>query len=83
MFSKACEYGIRACIYIATESSVEKKIRIDKIAEQIKAPKAFTSKVLQQLVRHGIIFSSKGPRGGFYITEEKAKKTEALLSHTR
>lgn len=69
MFSKACEYGIRAVIYIVSVSSTGKKAGIKDICKHIKAPEPFTAKILQNLSRLGIISSSKGPNGGFYIAE--------------
>ncbi len=67
MFSKACEYGIRAAIYIAEQSQLDRKTGLIEVAEAIESPKAYTSKILQQLSRHSIIKSDKGPTGGFSI----------------
>jgi Rrf2 family protein len=71
MFSKACEYGIRATIYIASKSLQEQRATLIDIAEEIDSPTAFTAKILQQLVRNKVIHSIKGPHGGFYIPEEE------------
>lgn len=71
MFSKACEYGIRATIYIAQQSLSDRKVGLRDIAEAIESPEAYTSKILQQLVRNKIINSDKGPGGGFSLDEEK------------
>lgn len=77
MFSKATEYALRAAIYVAQKSSVEKKIGIAEIAGAIDSPVSFTAKILQSLTRNNnIISSSRGPNGGFFITE-KAKKLSA------
>lgn len=75
MFSKSCEYAIRAAIYIAAESSQEKKVGIDEICAHIEAPKHFTAKILQVLSRNKIISSQKGVNGGFYIDRSQSKKT--------
>ena len=73
MFSKACEYGIRAAILIAIESSENKKTNPKEIAEKINSPKAFTAKILQALVKHEIIKSTRGAQGGFEIEPTKIK----------
>ncbi|MCE7925818.1 MAG: Rrf2 family transcriptional regulator [Haliscomenobacteraceae bacterium CHB4] len=65
MFSKACEYGLRATIYIAGQSLSGRKTSLKEIAESIASPESFTSKILQQLSRSEIIHSDKGPTGGF------------------
>ncbi len=74
MFSKSCEYGIRATLFIASESYKGNKVGIKDITEQINSPEAFTAKILQALVRHGIIRSTKGPSGGFGIEKEDISK---------
>jgi Rrf2 family iron-sulfur cluster assembly transcriptional regulator len=71
MFSKSCEYAIRAAIYIAAESSKEKKAGIADICEHIEAPRHFTAKILQILTRNKIVSSQKGVNGGFYLTREQ------------
>lgn len=69
MFSKACEYGIRASIYIGQQSAdFGRRVSLKDIAAEIGSPEAFTAKVLQQLVRHELITSVKGPTGGFELT---------------
>lgn len=82
MFSKACEYGIRALIYITSKSIDDQRVNINDISEEIDSPPAFTAKVLQKLVKGNIIESIKGPNGGFYISEKngvQVKLAEIVL----
>ena len=76
MFSKACEYGIRASIYIAQQSLLDKKVNLKDISEAIESPTAYTSKILQKLSRNSIINSDKGPTGGFSIDKMKLEKVK-------
>lgn len=71
MFSKACEYGIRASVYIALQSLDGRRVSVTEIAEEIDSPNAFTAKILQQLTRNNIVNSVKGPTGGFEIDREE------------
>ena len=71
MFSKSCEYGIKALIYIANHSIKDTRVNIPNVADAIGSPTAFTAKILQRLVRGGIVISKKGPKGGFAITKKK------------
>lgn len=72
MFSKACEYGIKATLYIAEQAlNSDKKTGVKDIAKQIDSPEAFTAKILQILSKNKIIKSAKGPSGGFYIPKEQ------------
>ena len=69
MFSKACEYAIRATVYLAQKTSEAEKLGVEAIAEGIDAPKAFVAKILQQLNREAVIRSVKGPNGGFFLSD--------------
>jgi len=71
MFSKACEYGIKASVFIAINSYEGKRVSPKAIAEEINSPQAFTAKILQALVRHNIVSSVKGAHGGFEIDRNK------------
>ena len=73
MFSKACEYGIRSILFIASKSKDEVKVGIKEIAYSLDIPEAFTGKVLQQLVKAEILSSSKGKGGGFFLTQEQLR----------
>ena len=73
MFSKACEYAIRATIYIGKQSQIHKKVSLKEVAAAIESPIAYTSKILQQLSKNQIINSEKGPKGGFSIEIVKLK----------
>ncbi len=74
MFSKATEYAIRATIYIAQKSTKEKKVGLAEIAKAIDSPSSFTAKTLQLLTRgNKIVRSSRGPNGGFYMTDAARK----------
>lgn len=71
MFSKACEYGIRAVIYIWSQSKQGNKLGVKDICKEIDAPEYFTAKILQSLAKQDIVSSTKGPNGGFYIDKEQ------------
>ena len=71
MFSKTCEYAIRSCVYIASQTFDGKRVGLVDVSEQIHSPEAFTSKILQKLVKAGIIKSIKGPGGGFVVNLSK------------
>lgn len=73
MFSKACEYGIKASIYIALNSYEGKRVSLKEIAREINSPEAFTAKILQDLVRYNLINSTKGAYGGFEIDKNNIR----------
>lgn len=74
MFSKTCEYAIRAIIYIYNKSNGgESKFGIKEIATEIQSPEHFTAKILQLLRRQEIVSSTKGPNGGFYMNSRQGQ----------
>ncbi len=73
MFSKACEYAIKATIYIAKQSQHDQRVNVKEVAEAVNAPVAFTAKILQQLCRANILESVRGKQGGFIFTESHQK----------
>lgn len=75
MFSKTCEYAIRAIIFIAQTAVDGKKVSIKAIAKGIGSPEHFIAKILQELGKKGLLQSAKGPHGGFYIDEETFGKS--------
>lgn len=79
MFSKACQYGIKASVYIASQSALGNRVSLREIASSINSPEAFTAKILHQLAKSNILQSLKGPTGGFEIPEGRAETIK--LSH--
>lgn len=73
MFSKTCEYGIKAALYIAEQSQLKRKVGLKEVAAAVESPLAYTSKILQILAKDGFISSEKGPTGGFFIEQSKLK----------
>lgn len=74
MFSKACEYGIKAATYIALQSLQQRRVSLKEIAEEVNSPTAFTAKILHQLAKHNILESVKGPNGGFQIQRDNINR---------
>jgi len=71
MFSKSCEYGIKAIIYIATKSMDGERVKIGEVSTKINAPEAFTAKILTSLIKRDILESKTGRFGGFHIDSKK------------
>lgn len=74
MLSNSCRYGIRAVIYLAGKDPKKGNIGIKQISGDLKLPTPFLAKILQQLARHRILSSAKGPNGGFVLL----KKPESI-----
>jgi Rrf2 family protein len=57
-------------VYVAKFQDENRKIKIDEIAVNLSVPKHFLGKIMQQIVKEGLLKSTKGPYGGFSITNE-------------
>jgi len=63
IYSKPCEYAIRALSHLAANSGAT--ARADEIARAEGVPLPILAKILQELVRKGLLESQRGPGGGF------------------
>jgi Rrf2 family protein len=80
MFSTSCHYALQAMLFIALHASKEENIGLQVIAEKQDIPKHFLSKILQILVKHKLLISMKGPKGGFNLNRpaDKIKLIEVI-----
>jgi len=72
IFSNRCNLALQAVLYMSGLGE-KKIIKAKYISEKIAIPREFTSKVLQDLAKAGIISSQKGKNGGFYIDKPHAE----------
>jgi Rrf2 family protein len=70
--TRAADYGIRAMLHIGSlpEGGVARK---DEIAEAQQIPPSFMAKILRQLVKSGVLRSSRGTSGGFGLARAAAE----------
>ena len=60
------DYGLRAVIYLSSQEP-EKCCSITEIAQQQGVPKKFLEKIIQDLMRGGLIKSKRGSCGGYTL----------------
>lgn len=65
MIPMTAEYALRAVVTLARESG--RPHSADEIAEATQVPRRYTHKVLQALVRAGLVRSQPGPGGGYTL----------------
>ena len=68
-YSKSFGYALRGILYIALICKDNKRIQVDEIARELNVPKHFLSKILNKIVKNGILNSTKGPHGGFSLNK--------------
>jgi Rrf2 family transcriptional regulator, iron-sulfur cluster assembly transcription factor len=75
MFSRSCQYALRAVIYLARQTEPNKNTGVKEISDTLEIPHQFLAKILQQLSKQNLVSSIKGPNGGFFLSEENLNVT--------
>lgn len=70
ILSKSFGYALRGILYVAKLQDEQRRIQIDEIANNLLVPKHFLGKIMQQIVKSGLLRSTKGPYGGFSLAPE-------------
>ena len=65
MLSKTAEYALRTAVWLA--QSPETRASADHLAEVTQVPRRYLHKVVQDLVRAGLVRSQPGPGGGYSL----------------
>ena len=74
IITRATEYAIRAVLYMASQPRSEIVLKKDICREQDITP-AFLTKILQPLIKLGIVGSHRGVGGGFFLMKDPAEVT--------
>ncbi len=74
IITRATEYAIRAILYMSRQPAGEIVYKKDICKAQEITP-AFLTKILQPLIKDGIVGSQRGVGGGFYLAKEPAEIT--------
>lgn len=73
MFSQTVEYALRAVLCLAHTPGEPRTAQY--IAETMSIPQSYLAKVMQGLVRQGLVTSQRGLRGGFVLVNEPADQS--------
>jgi Rrf2 family protein len=74
IITRATEYAIRALLYLARQPRGEIVYKKDICSHQDITP-AFLTKILQPLIKAGIVGSQRGVGGGFYLRKNPEQVT--------
>ncbi|MGI9547683.1 MAG: RrF2 family transcriptional regulator [Flavobacteriaceae bacterium] len=74
MLSNSSKYALKAVLYLSLYSDDNNKLFVKDISENTDIPRAYTAKLLQELARRNLISSTRGPKGGFYVSEENRQQ---------
>ena len=73
VFSKSFGYAVRGLLYIAAQQREKPFVQADELADALRVPKHFMSKILKRLAANGVLHSVKGPYGGFELKDDTLK----------
>lgn len=73
MFSQTVEYALRAVAFLASQNPEGRTT--DQIATATRVKKPYLAKVLQHLVRGGVVHSQRGVGGGMTLVKPPAELT--------
>ncbi|RLD47468.1 MAG: Rrf2 family transcriptional regulator [Bacteroidetes bacterium] len=65
--SEAASIGIHSMVFIAKNKN---RVNVNKLAEEFNFSKHHVAKVMQRLNKFGMLDSSRGPSGGFFLKME-------------
>ena len=82
LLPQTAEYALRATIRIATNQRAAPGawVRVGDIAGAVDVPRNYLSKTLHQLVRAGVLASTRGPSGGFRLAIPAEQLTLARVA---
>lgn len=63
LLSRACTYGVRAVLFLATRTD-SRPVLVKDIARRLGIPFHFLGKIVQEMVKAGVLVSYKGRNGG-------------------
>ena len=73
--TRETDYAMRCLLYLSGQP--DKVTMVDEISREMATPKSFLAKILQKLVKAGVIRSFRGVKGGFQLN--RAPKDISLL----
>ncbi|MFO7981934.1 MAG: Rrf2 family transcriptional regulator [Desulfuromonadales bacterium] len=72
LITRATEYAIRALLHLAKHPAGEIVLKKDICRQQEITP-AFLTKILQPLIKAGVVGSQRGVGGGFYLLKDPSE----------
>ncbi len=73
MFSQTVEYALRAVVYLS--QNPDRSCTTEEVAKATKVPSAYLAKILQGMVRSGVIRSQRGVGGGVKLARSPENLT--------
>jgi len=79
ILSRPTNYGLQAALYLASQEGERRYTPVKEISTRLGLPYPFLAKIVQTLVREGLMVSNKGPNGGVSLARSADEITLAGL----
>lgn len=66
--TRKSDYAVRCVLYLSNDP--DRTASVEEISGAILVPKSFLAKILQDLMKEGIVSSSRGIKGGFRLAKK-------------
>lgn len=73
LITRETDYAVRCVLYLAQKP--DQRTIVDEIAKCMHIPKHYLAKILQRLVREGIVESVRGIKGGYRLLKSPREIT--------
>ncbi len=71
LVTRETDYAIRSVLYLAREA--DRVASVTEIARSMHIPKSFLAKIVQRLVRSGLLESLRGAQGGLRLAKDPSQ----------
>jgi Rrf2 family protein len=72
--SRKIDYALRAVIYLTFQND-QRPCSVSEIAAREGIPKKFLEKIIQSLIHHGLVRSTRGAQGGYTLAKDPQSVT--------
>lgn len=83
LFDRLTILTLKSILFLARHNEEKRYFKVKEMAEALGVSRSYLARIIQGLVKNGILKSSTGPAGGFYLPDEKLDLTvDEVLSFT-
>ena len=79
LITRETDYAVRTVLHLARQEG--ETVSVPDIATAMQIPRSFLAKILQRLVRAGLVNSVRGVRGGFGLARRPAEISLFAIMH--
>ncbi len=73
IISRSADYALRALLYLTRLEPSSRFVPANEISNEMQTPPFLLSRILQRLVKSGLLHSMKGHHGGFRLNKNPAE----------